>query len=354
MDGITYVGLDVHLRTIHGAVVTAAGEDRDLGVIAHTPKALHRMLTRINDDRSTLRVAYEAGPTGYTIARQLSRAEIACIVVAPSLIPKRAGDRVKTDRRDARNLARLLRSDALTAIAVPSEELEALRDLSRAREGALRGQHRLRQQLLKFLHRQDFPEPAGIGRWSVRYDAWLATLRPVQPAHQVVLADHLTAIAEASARRDRLHEAPRATAVVGPFAAQIAQLQTLFGIGPLTAIGLTAELGDLRRFAHPRDLMSSVGVVPSEHSSGKRVQRGAITKTGNAHVRWLITEAAWHNARHPPPPGTTADVAARARNRLFWRYRHLCAHGKPPQVAVIGIARELLGFVWEVTVKTPA
>jgi transposase len=350
-DGTTYVGLDVHVATIALAVVRDGGEPQDLGVIPNTPTALAKRLRKLGAP-ATLRVCYEAGPCGYGIARQLAERGIACTVVVPSLIPVRPGDRVKTDRRDAAKLARLLRSGDLTAVAVPTPEQEALRDLSRARETATRDLHRVRQRLVKFLAQHRIAEPAGH-RWTRAWWAWAGALTlPLAPA-QVVLEDLRSAIAAAQARLDRLTAAVAAAAAASPQAPVIAALQTLHGIGLITAVGIVAEVGDLTRFARPPQLMAYAGLVPSEHSSGGRRQRGGITKTGNGHLRYLRVEAAWHYARplrvRETMPATAVEaIAHQARARLHRRYFRLLSRGKARQVAAVAVARELLGFVWAV------
>jgi transposase len=349
INGTIYVGLDVHLRQITPAVIEADGAERVLGQIPNQPKAIRRLMDRLSPDRSRLQVVYEAGPTGFVIARQLEGLGIACTVAAPAQLAQRPGDRVKTDRKDARKLARALRNDEVSAVAVPSPELEALRSLSRLREEAMHERHRCRQQLLKLLHRLGMTEPAGMRRWGTRYDAWLDALALAEPVDQLVLTETLAELRHRGERLDRITAQLLAAAADGPEAELITRLQALHGIGPLTAIGLVAELGDLRRFAHPRKLMAFAGLVPSEQSTGEAVRRGGITRTGNAHVRWLVTEAAWHYARPSTRP-LASPVAERARTRLCQRYRDLRARHKHPNVAVVAVAREVLGFIWEVAV----
>jgi transposase len=349
-DGTTFVGLDVHVATIAIAVVRGDGVHEDLGTIPNTPAALAKRLKKLGA-RDTLSVCYEAGPCGYGIYRQLTEWGIACAVVAPSLIPVRPGDRVKTDRRDALKLARLLRSGELTAVAVPTPEQEALRALSRARESAAGDRHRTRQRLVKFLAQQRIAEPGAGMRWTKTYWAWVSRLTLPLPAAQIVLEELRSAIRTAQERLERLTAALADAAQTSPQAPVIAALQTLHGIGPITAVGIVAEVGDLTRFARPPQLMAYAGLVASEHSSGGRQSRGGITKTGNRHLRYLLVEAAWHYARPVKLVSGEARspveaIAQQARTRLPRRYFRLLSRGKPKQVATVAVARELLGFVW--------
>lgn len=351
MDGTMFVGLDVHVQTIAVAVARGDGLAEDLGIIPNIPSALAKRLRKLGPaDR--LRVCYEAGPCGYTIHRQLRELGIACTVVAPSLIPVRPGDRVKTDRRDAAKLARLLRSGDLTPVAVPTAEQEALRDLSRAREAAVGDLHRVRQRLIKLLARHGVAEPTGK-RWTQRYWAWVNGVSLAEPAAQLVLVDGREAIQVAQARLERLTATLTESAQASSQAPIIAALQRLHGIGPITAVGIVAEVGDLTRFTRAGQLFAYAGLVPSEYSSGGRQQRGGITKTGNRHVRFLLVEAAWHYARpvtrtRTEPIDEIEAIATRARVRLHHRYVRLVSRGKSRQTANVAVGRELLGCVWAV------
>ena len=351
-----YVGLDVHKVTIAVAVADEGrGEVRSYGTIKNSPEAVATVVKRLGP-AERLVCCYEAGPCGYGLQRQLVGLGAECTVVAPSLIPTRPGDRVKTDRRDAVKLARLLRSGELTSVWVPDAEHEALRDLSRAREQARDARHRSRQQLSKLLLRLGVEEPSGTTRWSQRYHAWLEGLQLEQPLQQVVLQDAIEAVATGTARLKRLEQQLKQAAAVGRHAALIAALQSLRGVGVITAVTLVAELGDLGRFPTPRPLMAYLGLVPSEHSSGGSQRRGRITRAGNSHVRHVLVQAAWHY-RHPPKltraleqrqagqPACVTAVAQRAQERLHARYRRLAGR-KGRQKAVIAVARELAGFVW--------
>jgi len=351
-----YVGLDVHKATIAVAVADEGrGEVRPYGTITNSPGAVAKLVKTLGP-AGRLVCCYEAGPCGYGLQRQLVGLGAECTVVAPALIPTRPGDRVKTDRRDAVKLARLLRSGELTSVWVPDAEHEALRDLSRAREQARDARHRARQQLSKLLLRLGVEEPSGTQRWSQRYHAWLEELKLEQPLQQVVLQDAIEAVATGTTRLKKLEGEVKAAATAGRPAALIAAVQSLRGVGVITAVTLVAELGDLGRFPTPRPLMAYLGLVPSEHSSGGSQRRGRITRAGNSHVRHVLVQAAW-DYRHAPKvtralqkrqdgqPKAVTDVAWGAQERLHRRYRHLAGR-KGRQKAVIAVARELAGFVW--------
>lgn len=350
---LVYVGLDVHVATIAIAVARGRAAPESISTVRNEAGALRKALVRLGAPEQ-LRVCYEAGPCGYTIARELAMHGIACVVIAPSLTPRVTGDRVKTDRRDAIKLARLLRSGDLTVVTQPSAELEALRDLSRAREQVLGDLHRGRQRLLKFLIRHGVAQPAGVGRWSQRYLAWLETLELEQPSLQATFDDYRAELAHQTARRDRITGVLEDARLAGAEAPVVAALERLHGLGAITAVGMVAELGDLTRFASPDQLTAYAGLVPREASSGSRVQRGGITKTGNAHVRWLLIEAAWHYARpmralpEPAEDDAVAHLAWRLRQRLSRRFGQLLRRGKPRGVAIVAIARELLKACWAV------
>ena len=351
-----YVGLDVHKATIAVAIADEGrGEVRKYGTIRNSPEAVLKLVRKVGPAEQLV-CCYEAGPCGYGLQRQLAGLGAECAVVAPSLIPTRPGERVKTDQRDAVKLARLLRAGELTSVWVPDAEQEALRDLSRARDAARDARHRARQQVRKLLLRLGVVEPSGTTAWSQRYGAWLRTVRLAQPLQQLVLEDAIEAVEAGTARLEKLEAHLRAAATQGRQAPLIAALQSLRGVGMITAVTLVAELGDLARFPTPRPLMAYVGLVPSEHSSGESQRRGRITKAGNAHVRHVLVQAAWHY-RHPPTlpralaarqdgqPEAVTDIAARAQDRLHARYRTLAGR-KGRQKAVIAVARELVGFVW--------
>ncbi|SRR5712692_5712154 len=352
-----YLGLDVHKATITVAIGEGSGQPALYGTIANDPGAVGKLVRHLGR-AANLAAAYEAGPTGYPLHRQLTELGVNCIVVAPSLIPRRSGDRVKTDNRDAVTLARLLRSGDLTPVWVPGEEEEALRDLVRARFDAKADLLRAKHRLEKFLLRQGVQPPAGLKAWTVRHQAWLNDRHFPVPAAQVVFDDYRTTVRAAEDRVRRLEVELRRWAGTSRQVALIAALQALRGVGFLTAVTIAAETGDLRRFATARGLMSFTGLTSSEHSSGGSRHRGAITHTGNAYLRHVLVQAA-HNARHAPHRGwplkqrqaglplDLVELAWRAQIRLHHRYRHLLGRlGRPK--AVTAVARELAGFVWAV------
>ena len=362
---LRYVGMDVHAETIAVAVVESDGRERDVGVIPNRPEAIRKGLKKLGRPEE-LHCCYEAGPTGYVLYWQLVEMGIQCTVVAPTLTPTKAGDRVKTDRRDARKLARYLRSGDLTAVWVPDQAHEALRDLVRARQAAKIDEKRARHRLQKFLLRHGQRPAQGVKAWSARHRAWLATLKLEQAPLQVVLAEYLHEVVHGEQRVERLETAIDQAVEAAPeeIRAVIAALQGLRGVRQVTAVGVVAEIGKFSRFPHPRPLMGYSGAVPSEFSTGGpgKHQRGAITKTGNAHLRRLLGEAAWcyrfrPAVRYPlkkrqqglPTPVT--EISWKAQVRLCNRYRRLVGRGKTPQKAVIAVARELLAFMWAIGVE---
>ena len=302
-----FIGLDAHAATIAVAVADE-GSVEERATIANEPAAVARMVARLREPDLHLVAAYEAGPTGYGLHRQLTALGVECMVVAPSLIPRRPGDRIKTDRRDALKLARLLRSGDLTAVWVPDEAHEALRNLVRARADAKADELRARHRLSKFLLRQGLCAPVGAKPWSAKHETWLNQLTFAQAPDQVVFDDYRNVVHAATERVRRLEAALLQQAVSSPRVRTIAALQTLHGIGFLSAVTIVAEVGDLRRFSSARQLMAYAGLVPSEHSSGASQHRGHITKTGNGHLRRVLGEAA-HHARHAP----SARAAAQRR-----------------------------------------
>jgi transposase len=356
-----YVGLDVHAETICAAVAEPDGSVRELGTIPNRPEAVRKLVTKLGP-AETLRVCYEAGPTGYTLYWQMTALGIHCDVIAPTLVPTTVGDRVKTDRKDAAKLARCYRAGDLTAVWVPDAATEALRDLVRAREVTKQDQLRARHRLTKFLLRHGRPRPDGMHAWTGRHLQWLARQRFESAVLQVVFDEYrasLALLADRLARLERaIHEALRTLAPAQQ--ALLAGLATLRGVGVVTAATIVSEVGTLRRFPTARRLMGYAGLVPREHSSGAGVHRGAITKTGNAHLRRVLVEAAlayrhraapasgaWR-ARQRGQPAPVLALATKAQHRLCPRYRRLVARGKPPMAVATTIARELLGFVWAI------
>ena len=361
---IKYFGLDVHKERISVSVADAnGGEVRYIGEITNTPEAVVKLVRQLRKDGATISFCYEAGPCGYVIYRQLLKLGQACIVVAPSLIPRKPGDRVKTDRRDSLTLARLLRAGELTAVWVPDEAQEALRDLTRAREDMKRLQHVTKQRLLAFLlrHGRTF---SGKTRWTQAHFRWLETVKFDQPIQQIVFQEYVDTVQALTKRVTALDDQIESEGTESVFSTLIEGFMALRGINRLTATTVVAEIGDLRRFANAPQLMKYLGVVPSEHSSGETKSRGGITKTGNGHVRRVLVEAAW-TYRHPArktaalqrraerTPEPVQTIAWAAQKRLCARYRQFEARGKKKVQTCTAIARELAGFLWAIGQALP-
>jgi transposase len=359
----SFVALDVHKNTITAAALPAAGGTPELVQLEHSEKAIRRLLTRLGG-ASGLAVCYEAGPCGYELYRLLASLGVACDIVAPSLTPVRPGDRVKTDRRDARKLVRLYRAGELTFVQPPSPEQEGLRDLVRCRDDLRRtrtaARHRISKQLLR--HGRVYRE--GKKAWTKQYQAWLRRQRLDDPLAQAAFEHMLCHLDATDAQLQAIDRQLDEVASSAPWCDPVRWLCCFRGIATLTALGLLAEIGDFRRFASPRELMSFLGLTVSEYSSGERRSRGSITKTGNRHARRLLVEAAWHY-QHPPrlstrirasgelvPPETLAR-AWQAQIRLHQRHRHLLRTGKLPTVATVAVARELCGFLWATMTRQP-
>src|SRR6266498_1720155 len=345
---LRYLGLDVHAETIAVAVAEADGESRSLGMIPHRPDPIARLIRKLGPP-ARLRACYEAGPCGYVLYWQLTRLGLHCDVVAPTLVPTKAGDRVKTDRRDALKLARSYRAGDLTPVWVPDAASEALRDLVRAREAAKQDQLRARHRLGKFLLRRGVRRPEGMRPWTQRHRAWLATLRFAELAQEATWVDYLHEVDHAAERVARLEQAiDRAVAAAPPeIQAVIAALQALRGIQQVAAATIVSEVGPLTRFAHPRQLMAYSGTVPSEYSTGDHIRRGGITKTGNAHRRRPSCTGALRQRQLGLPEPIRA-IAWQAQLRLCHRYRWLMTRGKLKPQVVTAIARELPGFIWAI------
>jgi transposase len=363
MTKVRFVGLDVHAETIAVAVAEPDGEVRTLGVIPNRVESVRRLIKQLGPAKQ-LRMCYEAGPTGYVLYWQLTALEVHCDVVAPTLVPVKAGDRVKTDRRDAVKLARSYRAGDLTPVWVPDATHEALRDLVRAREAAKKDQLRARHRLGKFLLRTGRRPSTAMKAWTQRHLEWVKTVHFDLAAQEATRLDYLHEVEHAADRITRLEQAidEAVKSVPRQMRTVIEALQALRGIAQVSAVTLVAELGQLSRFATARQLMGYSGLVSSEDSSGPRTRRGAITKTGNAHLRRVVIEAAWAY-RHRPGIGATLrkrqatvspkvkDIAWKAQHRLHARYALLMAKGKHKQQVVTAIGRELLGFIWAIGVN---
>lgn len=355
-----FVGLDV-AKVRHAVAVADSGrqgEVRYLGEIDADPASVRRMVARLEKRHRRLHFCYEAGPTGYGLYRQLIAMGHLCTVVAPSLIPKRPGDRVKTNRRDALQLAKLLRADELTAVWVPDEAHEAVRELIRSREAAVDDLRRKRQSISSMMLRYGRTYP-GKKTWGPRHQQWLQAQKFSHPGQQLVLQEMILAARHALERLQRIDAAIVEFLPSWSLAPVVDALQALRGVRLVTAATIMVEVGDLRRFDTPRQLMGYLGLVPGERSTGDSIRRLSITKAGNARVRRVLIESAWSYRHVPrtsklkhyvhervPPP--VRDIALKAQARLCARYRALSGRGKKLTVAVTAIARELAGFVWAI------
>lgn len=358
MNYTTSIGLDVHKETISVAKFGGLKDAVDLGTIANKPDAIARLVRKLGPIEN-LQFCYEAGPCGYSVYRQLTGMGANCIVVAPSLIPVRPGERVKTDRRDAMKLAKLLHSGELTPVWVPDEEHEAFRQLERAREDAKQDVTRARHRISKFLLVNGVSSPAGTKAWSKAYKRWLDTIQLQYRAQNVALREDLKALRDAEERVERLEQEIAEIYPTSKLAPMIDALQALRGVSLITAAGIVGEAGDLTRFQSASQAMAYSGLVPSEHSSGKSIRRGPITKAGNSHLRHILVEAAWHY-RHRPAVGDRLkkrqlglpehikEMAWKAQYRLNRKYLRGIGRGKSTQVAVVAVARELVGFMWAI------
>jgi transposase len=353
-----FVGLDAHAEsTAIGVAEAGRTAPRFVGTVGATFPELRKSLTKLGSP-AELSIVYEAGPCGYALARELRVAGYQCEVVAPSKIPRRPGDRVKTDRRDALTLAGLARAGELTFVVVPDERDEAIRDLSRARIDAVRARLKARQQLKALLLRHG-RRYTGRTSWNATHERYLASVSFDHNAQDVAFVEYRQAVSEAQTRVERLGAALNRELEHWRMRPLVKALMTLRAVDQLIAMTLVAELGELKRFAHPRELMGYVGLVPSEHTSGDKRRLGAITKTGNSHVRRVLIEAAW-NYRFSPrigvplqkrQEGQPADIRAiawRAQLRLSHRYRKLSARGLQHNKVCVAIARELAAFVWSI------
>ena len=353
-----FVGLDAHAEsTAVGVAELGRAAPRFVGTVGAKLAELTKVLAKLGDPSKLLAV-YEAGPCGYALARELKHAGYHCEVVAPSKVPRRPGDRVKTDRRDALTLAGLARAGELTFVRVPDERDEAIRDLARARTDAVRARLKARQQLKALLLRHG-RRYTGRTSWNAAHERYLAAVAFVHRAQDIAFVEYRQSVSEAQTRVERLSEALTHEVEHWRMRPLVQALMTLRGVDQLVATTLVAELGELKRFAHPRELMGYLGLVPSEHTSGDKRRLGAITKAGNAHVRRVLIEAAW-NYRFPPritmplqkrqerQPPDIRSIAWRAQLRLNHRYRKLTARGVQHNKICVAIARELAGFLWSI------
>lgn len=358
-DSTVYVGLDVHKESIVIAYAIDAGEVESLGKTGTTKTEIDRLCKRLQSKARRVCVVYEAGPCGYGLYRQLAEQGFDCMVCAPSLIPRKPGERVKTDRRDAIKLVRSLRAGDLSAVHVPGVEDEAFRDLARAWASARDDLRQARQRLKSFLLSHGV-RYTGNANWGPAHRRWLSRHSFANSWQQLAFDEHRHAIEDRLAQCERLESALREAVVTWRFYPVVLALQAMRGVQFVTAIGMVSELGDLSRFEHPRQLMAWLGVTPSEHSSGGKRRQGSITKTGNSYARKLLVEAAWSyrhparlsreiQARHEGLPKAIIDRSWDAQVRLCRRFRRLAGRGKSVYVTVVAIARELAGFIWDIS-----
>jgi transposase len=356
-----FIGVDTSKLRNAIAIADAGrgGEVRFFGEIENTPAATAKLVRKLSAKYERLTFCYEAGPTGYALQRQIKELGFACLVVAPSLIPKRPGDRVKTNRRDALSLAKLLRADELTAVWVPDGAHEAMRDLTRARETAMLDLRTKRQHISAFLLRLGRPYPERKKTWTKVHVSWIASQKLEHPQQRLVLEEMMLAMRQAQERLQRLEQAIAAAVGEWSLAEVVTALMAMRGIDLISAATLLAEIGDLSRFRTPSELMAYLGLVPSENSTGDAIKRGPITKAGNRRARRMLVECSW-SYQHPPrvgsakqpkvdaAPPAVREIAWKAQCRLYRRYRALIGKNKLKTVAIVAIARELAGFIWAV------
>lgn len=359
-DSITVVGMDVHKNSISIALAETGGsmEVRHYGKIGGTMDAVDKTVRKLRSNGSQLRFVYEAGPCGYELYRHLTEQGFVCNVVAPSMTPRKSGDRIKNDRRDAESLARLERAGELTAIYVPREDDEAMRDLTRAREDAVKALRVARQQLGAFLLRYGKRYP-GKAAWTPAHMRWLSDIALSHPSQQIVLQEYITSVTASTERVARLTDQILKLIPEWRMAPVVKAFQALRGVAPIVAVTTAAEIGDMSRFETPRQLMAYLGLVPSESSSGESMHRGSITKTGNGHVRRILVEASHAYAfparvsrhllkRQEGLSEPVLNIAWKAQVRLCGRFRRLMARGKMKTKVITAIARELSAFMWAI------
>ncbi len=360
MNTVKFIGMDVHKKTITIAIADEGRQNqpRVYGTIANDLDALNKFCRKMVSTSTQIHFVYEAGPCGYGIYRHLNQKGFDCMVAAPSMIPKKSGDRIKNDNRDAVMLARLHRAGDLTAVFVPDVQDEAMRDLSRARRDAVIVAKKAKQRLKAFLLRNGVVF-AGRSQWSKAYFSWLADIAMPHPAQQIALQEYIDAVHESLRRVDRLTDQIRQMVTGWRLAPMVKALQAARGVSLVVAVTVLAELGDLGRFKKPSQLMAYLGLIPSEHSSGPNIRKGGITKTGNGHVRKALVEAAWAYRmqarvsrvllkRQQGVSQPVRRIAWKAQIRLCARFRRLAAKGKPKQKVVTAIARELSAFLWAI------
>jgi len=356
---IRFIGLDVHKDFISVAIADDdRGEVTSHGEIANTSAAVSKLAKKLSRNGCDLCFVYEAGCFGFVLYRQLTKMGHSCVVAAPSLIPRKPGDRVKTDTRDALKLARLLRSGDIECCHVPGESDEAMRDLVRAREDAVCAYRVSRQRLNGFLLRHG-KVYAGKSRWSTAHMRWILDIKLPHDAQQIVMEEYRRRVEHDSNCVDALTAQIRRLNETWRWAPVVDALQALRGVCLITAVTVVAEMGDLRRFAHPKQLMAAIGLVPSEYSSGGKRHQGPITKTGNGHVRRILVESGW-NYRFPARltrhierrqrglDKEVIDISWQAQTRLCARYSQLNMRGKNTKLITTAVARELCGFIWDI------
>jgi len=360
-NSIIWIGMDVHASSINLAYAVDDGPIEHFGKICNSIESIRKTIKKLHKLGTDLHACYEAGPTGYVLHRQLKQLGVDCIVVAPSLIPKKPGDRVKTDKRDAKKLTQLYRAGLLTAVWIPDEAHEAFRELLRTRERAVKDRTRARNRLTKFLLVIGRRQPSNIKSWGSRHFLWLNKQQFEHKAHQSVFVDYLSEVTHQNERVLWLESelSSLLPSLDKKVQAVIHALQALRGIAVLSAATIVAEVGDLMRFPTASELMGYSGTVPSEHTTGQRQRKGRITKTGNAHLRRVIGEAAKQYSRRPGIGAPlkrrqkglskeVRDIAWKAQKRLHQRYRSLRNKGKEANKASIAVGRELLGFIWAI------